>query len=94
MVAALFFAFWLFRTHRKRTKFKSQDGCFSPKPGRKAGSLKFKNIVDVFRIAKNSFSKEIFADAEIFSIWGFVEDGKGEGEGAVKIIHINNRHLP
>lgn len=77
---AMLFLFFIVRSLQQLPEFKSLDGCFSPKPGRKAGNLEFKNIVDVFRIAKNSFFKEIFADAEIFSIYG-VLGGVGEGRG-------------
>lgn len=78
---AMLFLFFIVRSLQQLPEFKSLDGCFSPKPGRKAGNLEFRNIVDVFRIAKNSFFKEIFADAEIFSIygvlgrWEWVKDG-------------------
>ncbi|PKH10378.1 hypothetical protein CXF70_09335 [Planomicrobium sp. MB-3u-38] len=81
---AMLFLFFIVRSLQQLPEFKSLDGCFSPKPGRKAGNLEFKNIVDVFRIAKNSFFKEIFADAEIFSIWGFGEVGVGEGRDGGK----------
>lgn len=76
---AMLFLFFIVRSLQQLPEFKSLDGCFSPKPGRKAGNLEFKNIVDVFRIAKNSFFKEIFADAEIFSIYGVLGGVGKEG---------------